>query len=209
MSAGPPPRLVEGMRCHLDPGGLGELLECHVLAFLGPIVVLRPGAELVGTSAERLTDGVAGYLIVERDRRLHGLSGQFTLTGNLIAVRLTDPFRLGQRRACSRADVVLNARLMPLGAHGHAPVMTKTLDISPDGVRVHRPRDTMVWSRYQLILTGGTLEEPLFVECAPVRALPDSLGLHFLTIEPADRQRLMGLVLDRLNEGVMPVPSTA
>jgi hypothetical protein len=124
-------------------------------------------------------------------------------------VRLTDTFRIGERRAFSRAPLRLDARLEPKGG-GPGPVETTTQDLSPAGVRVHRPDGMPVWPRYALTLSGEGLDAPVTAEAVPARATPTAVALRLSRIAAEDRHRLTALVLDRLGDrGVARPPRVA
>lgn len=198
--------LREGLLVELDVGAGCELLPCVVCAFLGPAVLLMPLKSPSPDAAERLAAGAPAYLVVQSGDRLNALRGAVSMAGDALAVRITDDFRLGQRRWWSRAEVRLEARLVPLG--GPAATETITADVSPGGVQVDRPAGMPVWPRYELILSGSELSAPVTAEAVPARAIPACLGLRFTRIDSADRQRLTEIVLrHRGVQAASPTPA--
>jgi len=192
--------LSEGASVHLDLGDANAPIACAVMAFLGPVILARHEARLDAETIERLAAGAAAYLLVEADGGVRALRGSATLTAErVLALQITDGFKLGQRRESTRIEIALDARLAPRGLEGR-DVSTTTIDVSVGGVQVVRPPGTPAWPRYELTLRGGPLAEPVVAEVALARALPEALGLRISQIAPADRQRLMALVLDHVTD---------
>ena len=161
------------------------------------MVLFTPHAALTQRAVEQLTDGATAYLLVQDGDKPRALRGVLIPAGDMLALKLTDSFRLGQRREWSRADIELEARLVPQGG-GPPPTETTTLDLSPAGVRVQRPADMLVWPRYQITLSGEALDAPIVVEATPTRVHPDALSLRFTTVAQADRQVLTAVVANHL-----------
>jgi hypothetical protein len=190
-------RLVEGTEVDLALGDGGVRIAGRILAFFGAAVVFEPHVALTDRALAYLSEGTAAYLLVEHGERTRALRGVVTPAGEMLAFRLTDAFRLGQRRAWSRAAVLVAARLVPQGG-GPPPTDTTTLDLSPTGARVARPGGMLVWPRYELTLSGAPLDAGIVVEAVPARVQPEELSLRFTSIVPADQRTLTAVVANHL-----------
>jgi PilZ domain len=200
------PDLTEGasVDVSLDDGD-GTTFECTVLAFAGPVILARADSGLDRTTVELLAVGADGYVLVEQQERgVKALRGSASIGADgTLALRITDPFQLGQRRESTRVPVELEATLVPGGADG-PPATTSTIDVGFGGVQVRRSADTPLADHYALTLSGDPLAAPIAAEVALARTLPESLGLAFTRIEPADRRRLIELVLLRASSSGVP-----
>jgi hypothetical protein len=190
-------RLTEGAQVTLALGDGGVRLPARVLAFFGPTVLLTPRNPLTDRALGYLEGGQPAYLLVQEGDAPHALSGVLSPAGSRLALKLTDAFRLGQRRAWSRADIELTARLVPQGG-GPPPTETVTADVSPTGARVVRPAGMLAWPRYEITLSGGPLPAPIVTEAVPTRVHPDHLSLRFTDLEAAGRMVLTSVVADHL-----------
>lgn len=177
--------------------GSRELLECRVLAFVGPTVLVVP-LEPVPPAAEEWLAGGSSNLLVEHGDHFKDLPCHVRRAGDAFAVVVPETTSLVQRRWWSRAHIELSATLVAQPAGVLAPMETETLDVSPGGVHVRRPAGMRVWPRYELTLEGDGLVEPITVEAVPAHVREDGLSLRFSRIEPDDRERLTYLVLDHL-----------
>ena len=191
-------RLTEGTNVLLALGDGGERIPGEILAFFGAVVLFTPHAALTQRAVEQLTDGATAYLLAQEGAKARALRGVLIPAGDMLALKLTDSFRLGQRRQWSRADVALSARLVPQGG-GPPPTESTTVDLSPTGVRVHRPAEMLVWPRYEIALSGEVLDGPVVIEATPTRVHADTLSLRFTTVEQADRQVLTAVVANHLS----------
>jgi hypothetical protein len=190
--------LVEGGPVKLDIGSDCEVLDCKILGFVGPAMLLLPRTPPSFQAVRKLGAGSnAAELLVEAGAYVHALRGTAMATGNTIVVQITEQLRLSQRRWYSRAKVCLDARLVPQGG-GPAPTDTTTADVSAGGVQVHRPATMPVWPRYELTLSGDLLAAEIVAEAVPARVQANFLGLRFTRIEPRARQVLTELVLREL-----------
>ena len=195
MTSGGEPNLTEGTRVRVDLDDHDVPIACTVFAFVGSVILARYDGTLAGEASQQLSSGADAYLVVEQDRGMKALRGSARLSGEAtLALRITDAFQLGQRRESTRVELVLDAELVPEGAVA-PPGSTKTIDVSFSGVQVQRSEATPVCDRYALTLSGDPLGAPLVTGAALARELPGALGLRFTRVEPADRQRLIQLVL--------------
>jgi hypothetical protein len=205
------PELTEGasVDVSLDDGD-GTTFECTVLAFAGPVILARADSGLDRKTVELLAVGADGYLVVEQQERgVKALRGSASIGADgTLALQITDSFQLGQRRESTRVPVELEAALVPAGTDG-APSSATTIDVGFGGVQVRRSADTPVADRYALTLSGDPLAAPVPAEVALARTLPDALGLAFTHIEPADRRRIIELVLSSLRASGAGVPGSS
>jgi hypothetical protein len=189
--------LTEGAQVALELGGSGGPIDCTIFAFVGPVILVLPQRPPSPSAIERMVAGEEAYLLIERAGRLLALRGSVTLAGDALAVRVTDEFRLGQRRAWSRAPLRLRAQLRPLGGP-EGSYETFTVDVSPGGVQIERPAGMPVWPRYELSLALDGSEQSITAEVVPVRAQADVVSLRFTQIRIADRKQLVQIVLECL-----------
>lgn len=189
----------EGDALDLELAG-GESLACRILGFDGADIVLLVAHGLTPTAARAAALGSRGFAMFERDGQLHAQQGVVRPTGerDQIALRITDTFRVGHRRAHTRAPLELDVERQPLDA-GHAPVgpllHERTLDVSAGGVRVAPAAPAAVGDRAVVVvrLADGAPVGP--VMATVVRAEKASVGLRFEGLEPEARARLALLVL--------------
>jgi hypothetical protein len=130
--------LNEGQVVQLDLGGKTTALPCRVLGFGGSTVMLAPVVSATAPTAEAIQAGRDAYVIVDDAQQVHALRAQVgpgPEPGEVV-VRVTDAFRLGQRRRYSRAPLSLPATVAALPA-GEG-WQTTTRDISAGGVRMAR-----------------------------------------------------------------------
>jgi hypothetical protein len=181
--------LSEGQPAHLDLGD--ETVPCLVIGFQGPDVMLAPGAEL---PADALEPGTVAYLLIEAGGSLHALKANVRegyAEGELVAT-LLDPFRLGQRRAFSRAPIVLPAHLRPLGDE-EKPWTTFTRDVSAGGLRVARQSGYREAGEQEVVLGLVQVDREIRARAAEVRVTDADLSLSFTEIEAEDRLLLAQL----------------
>jgi hypothetical protein len=189
-------QLREGARVFLAAGPKSELLECRVLAFLGPALVVLPHAPPSAAVDDWLAAG-SSSLLIDRGNHLDGLQCDVRRAGAAYFVRVARAADLGRRR-WSRAEIALDAELVPQPPGVRPASSTSTLDISAVGARVAHDHGTPVWPRYSVTLSGGPLDGVVGVEAVPTRVSEGSLGMRFTHIDTADRDRLAQLVLHDL-----------
>jgi hypothetical protein len=181
--------LSEGQPAQLDLGA--EALPCLVVGFQGPDVILAPGGELPD---DALAPGTVAYLLIDAGGALHALKAQVRegyAEGELVAT-LLDPFRLGQRRAFSRAPIVLPTHLRPADAQDE-PWTTFTRDVSAGGLRVARQSGYREAAEHEVVLGLVQADREIRATAAEVRLTADDLSLSFREIEPEDRLLLAQL----------------
>jgi hypothetical protein len=177
------PQLFEGQPARLD---VGESLPCRVIGFSGPDVVLA----LEEQPEEAPEVGSPAYLLIEAAGRIQAVRGTIgSPVGDEVVLRLSDEFRLGQRRTFSRAPISLPAVVKTQA--GEWPTMTR--DVSAGGVCVARegadPGDGALQVRIQVA------NHEVVAEARAVRVTNDDLGLRFEEIERDDRMLLASLAL--------------
>ncbi len=177
------PQLFEGQPARLD---VGESLPCRVIGFSGPDVVLA----LEEQPEEPPEVGSAAYLLIEAAGRIQAVRGKIgSPAGDEIVLRLSDEFRLVQRRTFSRAPISLPAVVKTQAGEWS----TMTRDVSAGGVCVARegadPGEGSVQVRIQVA------NHEVVAEARAVRVTSDDLGLRFEAIERDDRMLLASLAL--------------
>jgi hypothetical protein len=192
--------MQEGDALDLELAG-GESLACRILGFDGQDIVLLVDQGLTLTAARSAALGSRGFAMFERDGQLHAQQGVVRATGkpDQIALRITDTFRVGHRRAHTRAPLELEIERQPLAAAGapEGPVLReRTLDVSAGGVRVSPAAPAAQGDQAVVVvrLPDGAPVGP--VMATVVRAAADAIGLRFEGLEPEGRARLALLVLE-------------
>jgi hypothetical protein len=197
----------EGDAVDIQLGGR-DSLRCRILGFDGADIVLLVDRGLTASAAEAVSLGSRAFATFERDGQLHAQQGVVRATGERgqVALRITDAFRVGHRRAHTRAPLELDVDRQPLDAAGApaGPVLNeRSQDVSAGGVCVSPAGDAADGDRAVLMLRlpdGGRIGPVL---ATVVWAAPDALALRFEGLEPEDRARLALLVLawhrDRLS----------
>ena len=177
-----------------------DSLRCRILGFDGADIVLLVDRGLTATAAQAISLGSRAFATFERDGQLHAQQGVVRATGERgqVALRITDTFRVGHRRAHTRAPLELEVNRQPLDAAGvpDGPVLTeRSIDVSAGGLSVAPERPAAQGDRAVVVvkLPGAGTVGPVLATV--VRAMPDSLGLRFEGIEPEARARLALLVL--------------
>lgn len=189
----------EGDALDLQLGGR-DSLRCRILGFDGADIVLIVDHGLTASAAHALSLGSRAFATFERDGQLHAQQGVVRATGERgqVALRITDAFRVGHRRAHTRAPLELEVDRQPLDPSGapEGPVLReRSIDVSGGGVSVAPAREAAEGDRAVLLVRlpeGGPVGPVL---ATVVRAAPDSLGLRFDGLEAEDRARLALLVL--------------
>src|SRR3954454_18908988 len=107
MSRDAKPVLHEGQDAMVELGAGCEPLACQVLGFAGADVILLLAEDLRPSLREVVAAQPLGYLVIDRGRALSALRGRVRATDapDQLLVRVTDAFRLGQRRMYSRAPL--------------------------------------------------------------------------------------------------------
>jgi PilZ domain len=193
------PSMREGDVIEVQLGGR-DSLQCRILGFDGSDIVLLVDDGLTASAAHALSLGSRAFATFERAGQLHAQQGIVRATGERrqVALRITDTFRVGHRRAHTRAPLALEVDRQPLDAAGApaGPVLSEqSIDLSAGGVSVSPARDAEAGDRAVLVLRlpeGGTVGPVL---ATVVRAAPESVGLCFEGLEAEDRARLALLVL--------------
>jgi hypothetical protein len=189
----------EGDVLEIQLGGR-DALQCRILGFDGSDIVLLVDDGLTASAVHALSLGSRAFATFERDGQLHAQQGVVRATGERgqVALRITDTFRVGHRRAHTRAPLELEVDRQPLDAAGApaGPVLKeRSLDVSAGGVSVAAAAAAAQGDRAVVLLRlpeGGTVGPVL---ATVVRAGEDSLGLRFEGLGPEDRARLALLVL--------------
>jgi hypothetical protein len=183
MATGFASALSEGQPAQLDLGE--EAVPCLVVGFTGADVVLAPSMAL---PEDALSPGLTTYLLIDAGGSLQALKAQVRESGTdgeLVAT-LLDPFRLGQRRAFSRAPLVLPAHLRPQGSE-NAPKTTFTRDISAGGLRVARQSTYEPADRHDVVIGLVQANREIKATAETVRETDSDVSLSFVEIEPEDR----------------------
>jgi hypothetical protein len=177
-----------------------ESLQCRILGFDGADVVLSVDEGLSPSAARAVSHGSRAFAMFERDGQLHAQQGVVRATGerDRVALRITDAFRVGHRRAHTRAPLALHVERQPLDAAGSpsGPVLAeRTLDVSAGGVQVAPGAPAAAGDRavVHVRLPDGASIGP--VPATVVRAAPEALGLRFDGLEPEACARLALAVL--------------
>jgi hypothetical protein len=181
--------LSEGQPAQLDLGE--EAVPCLVVGFSGADVVLAPGAPLPDDALENRRDS---YLLLESGGNLHALKANVrkgNADGEIVAT-LLDPFRLGQRRNFSRAQVVMPAHLRPLGDE-NAPWTSFTRDVSAGGLRVARQSSYREADAHEVVLGLVQQDREIKAKATAVRVTDRDVSLNFIEIEQSDRLLLAQL----------------
>jgi hypothetical protein len=181
--------ISEGHAAQLDLGA--RAVRCVVVGFSGPEVVLAPHADV---TSDQLADAGTSYLLVEADGTLHALKARVRrgyVSGELIAT-LLDPFRLGQRRAFSRAPLILPAHVRPFDSE-HQPFTTFTRDVSAGGARIARQSSFAEADLYAMTLSIVPVQHEIRVTAEPVRMTDRDVCMRFVTIDHDDRRLLAEL----------------
>jgi c-di-GMP-binding flagellar brake protein YcgR len=189
----------EGDDLVLELGG-STSLQCRIVKVDGPeVVVLVDGGVPTATAAAAAT-GAPVFATFERDGQLHARKGVVRrhAGADRLALRVTDTFAVGHRRAHTRAPLALAVRRQPVDASG-APVGTalreRTLDLSASGARLACDAAPAPGAR-QLVtlkLPGGPVVGPL--RSTVVRVGEDGVAVRFDRVGTADRARIALLVL--------------
>lgn len=189
----------EGDALDLELAG-GESIACRILGFDGSDIVLLVDRGLTASAARAAALGSRGFAMYERDGQLHAQQGVIRATEarDQIALRITDTFRVGHRRAHTRAPLALDVERQPLDA-SHTPVgpvlSERTLDVSAGGVRVAPAAPAAEGDAAVVIVRLGEGAAVGPVLATVVRAEPGSIGLRFEGLEAEGRARLALLVL--------------
>ena len=159
-----------------------------MIGFTGPDVVLS----LEEQPEEPPEPGQTAYLLIESGGRMQAVRGQIGQpAGDEVVLRLSDEFRLGQRRTFSRAPLSLPARVR--SREGGHEWTTTTRDVSAGGVCVARegagPADGTFEVRIQVA------DHEVVAAATAVRVTSQDLGLRFEEIELDDRMLLASLAL--------------
>jgi hypothetical protein len=195
------PVLHEGQDVTIELGGACAPLQGQVLGFVGADVIVLLAEELRAGLHDVLGSAPLGYLVISRGRELSALRGRMLLTdaADQLLVRVTDGFRLGQRRMYSRAPLEVAVAAHGLDRSGE-PVdgtgwRTWTLDLSAGGARVVRPAGFVPVPQLSLALElppGGT---SVSVRAVVLREDAEALRLRFISVGPEARLELMRAVL--------------
>ncbi|HWK27753.1 MAG TPA: PilZ domain-containing protein [Solirubrobacter sp.] len=189
MATGFASALTEGQPAQLDLGD--EAVPCLVVGFSGADVVLAPSAAL---PEDALQPGLTTYLLIEAGGSLQALKAEVregSVEGELVAT-LLDPFRLGQRRAFSRAPLVLPAHLRPAGDDA-PPATTFTRDISAGGLRIARQSTYREALLQEVVLGLVQANREIKATAETVRETDQDVSLRFVEIEAEDRLLLAQL----------------
>jgi hypothetical protein len=201
------PRLVEGQVVTLEIGG-EEGLPCRVIAFHGADMALLPIAEPGEEAREALATQAPAYLVVQTGRRIDALRGTIEPAppGQAhVVVRVTDGFRLDQRRAFSRAPIELGVELRAVGEDGApqgAALAGTTVDVSAGGARVAGAAGAFAVGAavaVALELEGGRRVEG---RGEVVGHYGGDAAIRFDDIAEEDRRRLLDLVLRHHRDAV-------
>jgi hypothetical protein len=179
------PQLVEGQPAYLD---IGESLPCRVIGFSGPDVVLA----LEQQPEDPPDVGSPAYLLIEADGRMQAVRGRIgSPPGEEVILRLSDEFRLGQRRTFSRAPIALPAVVR--SRDGGDEWSTVTRDVSAGGVCVAVKGAEPAAGAFEVRIQVADHE--VVAEAVAVRVTSRDLGLRFEAIERDDRLLLASLAL--------------
>lgn len=189
----------EGDDLVLELGG-SRSLRCRIVTVDGPDVVVLVDGGVPSATAAVTASGAPAFATFERDGQIHARKGVVRIHAGAdrLALRVTDTFTVGHRRAHTRAPLALAVRRQPLDASG-APAGSaqdeRTLDLSASGARLAcaaapAPGDRQLVT---LELPGGAAVGPL--RSTVVRVQEDGVALRFDRVGTEDRARLALLVL--------------
>ena len=186
------PLLREGARCSLELAGALAPLECLVVEFDERDVLVDVPALDDGGRGALAASAISAYLVFPGARgRLHALRAVVVETDRpaVLALRLLDRFRLGQRRRAARAPVSLPARVT--GAGGEAAATS--VDVSTGGCRL---RFDAPWSASPTVVIAFSLGEGATMELEAVLVRVDGTEASFTFRDPgsAERGQLSALV---------------
>jgi hypothetical protein len=185
MATGFASALTEGQPAQLDLGE--EAVPCLVVGFTGADVVLAPSAPL---PEDALAPGeTITYLLIEAGGSLQALKADVRRAGDTddeLVATLLDPFRLGQRRAFSRAPLVLPAHLRPFGTES-PPKTTFTRDVSAGGLRIARQSSYVPADVHHVVIGLVQANREIKATAATVRETDSDVSLSFVEIAVEDR----------------------
>ncbi len=187
------PILREGAHVTLDVGGDTAMLPCRIVGLTGDELALLPLRPPDPPTWRKLSMRGEVVVLFDSQGQTRALRGNASgvRAGGFLAVRLTDEFRLGQRRRHSRAPLEFRVELVdPEDGDAWTSV---TLDMSAAGMRVQRP-DVDAPARTGTA-TLALPERPIVARASLVQAAPDWLSYRLDDLAPEPRERLAALVL--------------
>jgi PilZ domain-containing protein len=188
------PILHEGARVTLDAGNDTPVVPCRIVGLTGDELALLPARPPEPGTWRQLAMRRPCMVLFEVDGQMRALRGAAAgvRSGGFLAVKLTDDFRLGQKRRHSRAPLRFPVTLTdPPAGEGWSSV---SLDVSATGVRVERPEDVVEPGNagtMTVALPDGELVAPATL----VQGAAGWLSYRFRDIGPEAVNRLAALVL--------------
>jgi hypothetical protein len=186
--------LQEGDLVHLDIGNTNEGVECMLTGFFGPDFVLMPTQGVSRRTRVTLPSQPVAYVWIKyRGRYLAQRGVVFPdVNDDQLIFRVTDTFRIGQRRAYSRAPLAFPIEIEPLGVEAE-PWQAVTADVSAGGLRL-APVDLAVFGP-ENGLTIAVGDERVRAKAVVVREDPRAIGMRYTLMADQDRLRFAQLAL--------------
>ena len=186
------PLLREGARCSLELAGAVAPLECVVVEFDERDVLVTVAALDDESRSALAASSLSAYLVFPGRRgRLHALRAVVVEADrpDVLALRLQDRFRLGQRRRAARAALALPATVRSAGGEAAAV----SLDISTGGCRL---RFDAAWPSSPAAVIRFALGDSAAIELDARLVRLDDREASFTFTDPgsAERRQLSALV---------------
>jgi hypothetical protein len=188
------PILHEGARVTLDAGNDTPLVPCRIVGLIGDELALLPVRPPEAGTWRQLAMRRPCMVLFDAGGQMRALRGAAAgvRSGGFLTVKLTDDFRLGQKRRHSRAPLGFPVTLADAPAgEGWSSV---SLDVSATGLRVERP--DVVEPASAGTMTVALPDGEIVASAGLVQAGPDWLSYRFDQIDQAAENRLAALVLD-------------
>jgi hypothetical protein len=200
--------LKEGDVVHLDIGHSNEGVDCLLTGFFGPDFVLMPTQGVSRRTKQALPARPTAYVWLKYQGRYMAQRGVVLagMSDDQLIFRITDTFRIGQRRAYSRAPLQMPVRIEPLGVDA-APWEATTADFSAGGLRLAPVEAPVFGAQNELTIEveGGTAVRATAVV---VRHDPSAIGMRYTSIDDRDRLRLAEIALAWHREQVVAAAET-
>ena len=190
-------RLQTRQPIRIDLDSSDASIDGRVRFVTGPVAVIAP-VEGIGVAVrEELNSGSLGYLVFTHRGAavaLHGLVRVAPGMDDGLAFVVDDGVQIPQRRSAERVALVTRARVCSADSDGvpdeRSATDTVTADLSLGGARLTRRPGIGDGPRLQVELFFGTDPVPLRCGALVARRTPTHLGVRFIDMQDADRERL-------------------
>ena len=196
-------RLTSGQPVRIDLDSSDVSIDGRVRFVTGPVGVIAPVAEIDPAASEELASGSLGYLLFTHRGAavaLRGLARRAPGIDDGLAFVVVDGVQIPQRRSAERVAFVTRARLCRLDDEGVADerstTETVTADLSLGGARLTLRPGIGEGSRFRIELFFGTDQAPLCCSVLVARRTPTHLGVKFIDLPEADRERLASILAE-------------